>query len=196
MNAKELQEILGKHLKWLQDCPDGERANFQGANLIGANLRGANLRRAYLRGANLDGANLFGADLREANLFEANLDGANLIGANLRGAKIQEDILIAHTSITPDGRLIGWKKCVDDVIVKISIPSDSPRSNATSRKCRAKFVDVLEVFGANKGLSQHDGKTKYIVGQRVECNKWDENRWNECSGGIHFFLTRYEAEQY
>ena len=164
MDTKELKEILEKHLKWLQDDPDGEMANLEGAN-----LRWANLRRANLDGANLD------------------------------GAKMREDILIAYTSITPEGQLVGWKKCTDDVIVKISIPSESPRSNATGRKCRAKFVDVLDVFGAigtKKGISQHDGRTEYIVGKRVECDTWDDNRWSECSGGIHFFLTRYEAEQY
>jgi len=30
----------------------------------------------------------------------------------------------------------------------------------------------------------------------VRCDKWDDDRWNECSGGIHFFLTRAEAEAY
>jgi hypothetical protein len=221
MDTKELKEILEKHLKWLRGGSDDERANLDGANLDGANLDGANLDGASLRGVNLGGAslrwadlrwadlrvadlrwadlrgaNLDGADLRGANLDGTNLRGANLDGTNLRGAKIKEDILIAYTSITPEGQLIGWKKCNDDVLVKISIPSESPRSNATGRKCRAKFVYVLEVIGAEKGVSQHDSTTEYIVGQRVECDNWDENRWDECSGGIHFFLTRYEAEQY
>jgi len=186
MNTKELKEILEKHIEWLHDDPKGNRADLQGADLSYADLSGANLQGANLQGANLRRANLQGVDLR----------GADLQGADLQGANLRDEILIAYTSITPEGQLVGWKKCKDDVIVKISIPSDSPRSNATSRKCRAKFVDVLEVFGANKGISQHDGKTKYIVGQRVECDKWDENRWNECSGGIHFFLTWHEAEQY
>ena len=26
--------------------------------------------------------------------------------------------------------------------------------------------------------------------------KWDEDRWNECANGIHFFITREEAEAY
>jgi hypothetical protein len=30
---------------------------------------------------------------------------------------------------------------------------------------------------------------------RVE-DAFDENRWNECSHGIHFFITRKEAEDY
>ena len=28
------------------------------------------------------------------------------------------------------------------------------------------------------------------------CHEWDDNRWNECSGGIHFFVNRIDAENY
>ena len=30
----------------------------------------------------------------------------------------------------------------------------------------------------------------------VEVEGYDENRWNECSAGIHFFITRDEAVMY
>lgn len=43
MEQKKLVEILKKHQKWLDDDPDGERANLRGADLRGADLRGANL---------------------------------------------------------------------------------------------------------------------------------------------------------
>ena len=58
MTQEELQTILEKHKKWLNDVPGGERANLKGANLKGANLEGANLKGANLEGANLEGANL------------------------------------------------------------------------------------------------------------------------------------------
>jgi hypothetical protein len=60
-------EILNLHVKWLNDEPDGERANLRGADLSDANLRGANLSNANLRGANLSNANLRGADLSNAD---------------------------------------------------------------------------------------------------------------------------------
>ena len=103
MTQKELQTILEKHKKWLNNVPGGERANLEGANLrganladanladanlAGANLEGANLEDANLAGANLEGANLAGANLRDANLAGANLEGANLAGANLEGANL------------------------------------------------------------------------------------------------------------
>ena len=85
---------------------------------------------------------------------------------------------------------------MNDVIVKLLIPTSAKRHNATGRKCRAQFADVLEVIGSDVGVSHHDGKTEYIVGQRVTCDNWGEDRFDECSGGIHFFITRAEAEDY
>ncbi|MCB0227283.1 MAG: pentapeptide repeat-containing protein, partial [Anaerolineae bacterium] len=137
------------------------RANLYGADLYGANLRGADLRGADLRGADLRGADLRGADLR---------------GANLRGAMNIPPFASAQTSITPEGQLIGWKKCKNGLIVKLSIPTDARRSNASGRKCRAEFADVIETIGGDVGISQHDGKTEYRVGARVTCDNWCEDR--------------------
>jgi len=102
----------------------------------------------------------------------------------------------AQTVIAPEGDLIVWKKCRGEILVKLLIPRDAKRSNATGRKCRADFADVLEIIGADVGISQHDADVVYRVGQRVTCHKWGENRWEEFAGGIHFFLTREEAEAY
>ena len=121
---------------------------------------------------------------------------ANLRGADLRGARNIPPIIAAQTSITPAGQLVGWKKCRGNVIIKLSIPSESRRSNATDRKCRAEFADCIEVIGADFGVSTHDVKTEYRVGERITCDKWCEDRWQECAGGIHFFITREEAENY
>ena len=171
-------------------------ANLFGADLSRANLSGANLFGADLSGADLSGANLFGANLFGADLSGADLSGANLFGADLSRAKI-DDITAARLSILPDcGDVIGWKKCRGDVIVKLLIKDDTPRSNATGRKCRAERATVLEVIGAEFGISKYDPKFEYIVGSEVVCHEWDANRWNECGGGIHFFITRIEAENY
>src|SRR3990167_8727254 len=128
-----------------------------------------------------------------ANLSGADLIRADLSGANLSGAK-DADYAIARTRILPDGDLIVWKKCTDGVIVKLKIPETAKRSHAFGRKCRAEFADVLEVIGAEFGIGNHDGKTEYRVGQRVTPDKWDENWQEECSHGIHFYITRAEAE--
>ena len=38
------------------------------------------------------------------------------------------------------------------------------------------------------------GVIVYEVGEITHADSWDEDRWNECSHGIHFFLTQEEAE--
>jgi len=141
-------------------------------------------------------ANLYGANLYGANLYGAKLSDANLYGANLSGAMNLSPLIQAQTSILPAGNLVGWKKCKNNIIVKLLIPQKALRSNATSRKCRANYVEVLRVYGADKGYSQHDGTTEYAKGATVKCDNWNPDRWTECGGGIHFFLTREEAEAY
>jgi hypothetical protein len=171
-------------------------ADLSGADLIGANLYGADLTGANLYGANLTGANLYGANLTGANLYGANLYGANLTGANLIGDKNLSEIAKAQLSIVPEkGSYIAWKKC-GSAIVELLIPAEARRSNATGRKCRAEFAIVIAIHGARVATSDHDGRTQYIVGQRVTCDRWENDRWIECAGGIHHFITRAEAEAY
>jgi hypothetical protein len=171
------------------------RADLVGADLAGANLARANLADANLADANLARADLVGADLVGADLAGANLARADLVGADLAGAK-NADLVIARTRILPDGDLIGWKKCRNDVIVKLRIPADAKRSHAFGRKCRAEFADVLEIIGAKTAISKHDESVIYAVGQRVTAHEWCDNWQEECAGGIHFFITRAEAEAY
>jgi hypothetical protein len=54
----------------------------------------------------------------------------------------------------------------------------------------------LEVIGAEAGISIHDGKTEYRKGAIVTCDTWNDNRWVECGGGIHFYINRVEAENH
>ena len=63
MTQAELDEILAKHEKWINDEDGGKRANLQDANLQDANLQYANLRNTNLQNANLQNANL-----RRANI--------------------------------------------------------------------------------------------------------------------------------
>lgn len=191
-------------------------ANLSDANLIGANLLGADLHRADLIGANLSYAdlryaslchtNLKGADLRDADLSDANLSGADLH----RAYDVQ--LSIAKTSILPDeGDIIGWKKAWTDnetpltpVIVKLLIPSDAQRSNATGRKCRASTARVLDLQDKQgnslpsdtTAYSSYDADFTYKKGETIHVENFDTNRWDECAPGIHFFITRIEAVEY
>lgn len=125
--------------------------------------------------------------LRQQGITLANLRRADLSGADL-------NYLTIGIHNAPEGRLIGWKKCKNNVIVKLSIPLKAKRSCATTRKFRAQYAKVLDVINSDVGHSSHDNSFVYEKGKTVYCGDWDENRWNECSDGIHFFLTRKEAE--
>ena len=176
-------------------------ANLSSADLSSADLSSANLSYADLRYANLSYADLSSANLRSANLSYADLSSANLRSANLSSADLRyakgHSLAVAMTRIVPpEGEVTGWKQCQSGVLVKVKIPAEAKRSNAFGRKCRAEFVDVLEIVGGDVGISKHDGKTQYKVGERVHCESWCDNFTQECAGGIHFFITREEAEAY
>jgi len=194
---KERANLSGANLSGADlSGADLSRANLSGADLSRAYLSGADLSRADLSGANLSRAYLSGADLSGANLSRADLSGAYLSRANLKDAK-EADLAIARTRILPsEGEVIGWKKCQGGVIVKLRIPADAKRSHAFGRKCRAEFADVLEVHGAEFGISMHDSVTKYTVGERVVPDGFDEDWTNECSTGVHFYISRIEAENH
>ena len=200
MKQDELQKVLENHKLWLNG-EGGERADLRGVDLRYIALHYADLRHADLSDANLSDANLSHANLSDANLSHANLRGANLSHANLRHADIenvQYDEITAFFALQcpEEGSFVGWKKCRADVLVKLFIPEDAKRSSATSRKCRASKAVVLEVIGANEGLSHRDTDFVYEVGKEVVADSFDDDRWNECSHGIHFFITRKEAQDY
>jgi len=168
MNDSELKDILEKHLKWTKFEEGGERADLRCA------------------------------DLNYAKLNHANLNYANLNYANLKGALN----VYLPISCPEDGEFIGWKKCANDTIVKLKIPADAKRSSATSRKCRASKVIVEAVYDKDdneieEAQSRYNEKIIYRRCAIVEpTNGFDENRWNECAPGIHFFITKEEAKRY
>ena len=79
------------------------------------------------------------------------------------------------------------------------IPADAKRLSATGRKCRASKAVVISITtlegdpARNEVRSDHDKNFVYRVGETVEVNNFDEDRWNECAPGIHHYITREEA---
>ena len=212
-------DLSGANLR----CADLRCADLRDADLRDADLRGANLRCADLRSADLSDADLSGADLRCADLRDADLSAADLRcadlrsadlsaadlrGADLHGANLSE-LTVAQTSILPDeGDIIGWKKAITldgaPIIVKLLIPADAQRSNATGRKCRASTARVLDLQDKQgnslppdtTAYSSYDPDFTYQKGETVHVEDFDTNRWEECAPGIHFFITRIEAAEY
>jgi hypothetical protein len=193
----EIKSIYGSVL-FEYDC----ESNSILKSLLKAVESGANLREANLRVADLRGANLRVADLREANLRGADLCGADLCGADLCGADSNENTAMFSIACPEEGSFIAWKKA-SDKIVKLLITENSKRSSATSLKCRCSEAKVLEIqeLDGNKCSSlsiksNYDKSFIYTVGETISVENFDKDRWNECSTGIHFFLSRELAVRY
>ena len=168
ITKEELEVFLRKHKLWLENKEGGERAYLRGADL---------------RGADLGGAYLSGADLSVADLKDAK---------NMR----------LPMACPEEGEFIGFKKA-RGYIVKLKITEDAKRCSATGRKCRCSKAVVLSITnkdGSDSGFtevkSSYDSNFVYRVGETVEVKDFCEDRWKECSAGIHFFITRKEAEDY
>ena len=177
MTQEEIREVLTKHKRWMDESEgwsEDDRADLYGADLSGANLRGADL---------------YGADL----------SGANLYGANLRGA---DNVPFIPYACPDFGMFIGFKKAHGYIVV-LEIPEDAKRLSATGRKCRcdkAKVLQIQNLDGTESGLteiaSSFTDSFIYKVGEVISVPDFDEDRWNECSTGIHFFINRQEAVNY
>ena len=190
------------------------KANLVGACLAVADLTGADLTGADLTGADISWADLADANLKDANLKDANLKGAILKGAILEGANLERVILdMAYLvgaqnipyiplSCPSEGAFVAWKKVEGKYLVKLQIPEDARRCSATTRKCRCDKALVLDITSLD-GEEHYDevtnnnySETIYKVGEMVYPDSFDENRWNECSNGIHFFVNKEDAIKY
>lgn len=184
----------------MQDCIFAGAANIMDINFAGADLSHSNFSGCALYGVNfcnavLRGANFEGADLRYANFLHADLADAS----GLDSARLPQFQLCPS-----DGDFIGYKKLADGLIATLQIPASAHRtSTLVGRKCRAEFARVLAITAdgtpCKNGQSMHGRvgwRTEYRVGELVYPDTYDPDIRVECTGGIHFFITRREAEEY
>ena len=96
---------------------------------------------------------------------------------------------------------------LSDSHLNTSIPEDARRLSATGRKCRCDRAEVLNVWEVDAktgslietkedAYSKYNGAFVYKAGETVIPDSFNEDRWNECSGGIHFFINSQEAIDY
>lgn len=176
--------------------------NFTGVDLYNSETKNCTFENCY-----------FGI----TNFSFSIIKGNTYIGTKFDDCYFTDSIIEGNTgdecfstpSIVPEcGSFVGWKKCfisVSDktpVIVKLEILEDSKRSSGTGRKCRcekAKVISITSIDGETSYDVAHsffDIGFAYRVGYTVKSDSFDDNRFESCSNGIHFFLTRQEAEDY
>jgi len=183
-------------------------ANLQGADLCYANLQSADLSYAVLRDASLCFANLCAANLYAAKLQNINLSFANLRGANLYYTNLYSSNLYYADLCNVDGNLIkyrkgkmlsediiGYKKCKDNVIVTLKIPRGAIIFSINGYKCRTNKAKVVSIDGADRAFSSYNNMS-YYVGDEITIYDFNCEYNIECAKGVHFFMTREEAEHY
>ncbi len=175
--------------------------------------------RCDLRNAIFEKTDLTSSLFSDCDMKCVNLHGADLYCARLSGNKnidtIDADIdtKFFRPQCPETGSFVAWKKVTDffsqePYLVKLLIPEDAKRCSATSYKCRAEFAKVLGIYEESGIESAHEAifnrrlsmsnhiDTHYVVGKMVYPDSFDENRWKECSHGIHFFMNFECAKKY
>lgn len=108
-----------------------------------------------------------------------------------------------------EGSFICYKKVYtgfsEHVLATLEIPADAKRIYTISTKCRAEYAKVikLELLKNNKeykeidvACSGYNEDVVYRKGEMVYPDSFDDNMFNDCSNGIHFFMDKNEAINY
>ena len=167
MTIEELREKVRLHGLWVQGDPAGQRAYLQGADLQGADLRGAYLDQKDMAA------------------------------------------LLFRVSIVPEvGPFWAFKavRCAKTrkvVILQLEVPGEAERlGGLVGRKCRVSAAKVMSATTPDgkpfkgKMVSDRRAEFEYKVGATVTPDRFDPDPRDECSNGIHVFLTRMEAVEY
>ena len=169
-----------------------ENALFENCTFRGTDFRYANMKTCAMRYNDLTGANIEGADLFAAVLEYAKLDGI-IHNEETKWFKM-------HCPET--GPFLGYKKCFNNRLVQLLIPADAKRTSATRNSCRCSKAKVLTIKSFDykeefdEAWSLVDEHFVYRKGQWVEVPDFNEDRWQDSTTGIHFWLTREEALAY
>ena len=196
---------------------DLSNMNFSHSNFINANLSNVNfcssqlvnvlLDDCDLQNANLKNANLERASLRRANLTKVDISGARLYAAVLENASLDDIIFDDKTEnfcihCPEQGAFVAYKKGLDNLIIKLLIPSDARRVSSTMNCCRCDKAKVLEIknFEGTKFFDEAWSTVAenfcYKLGEWVYAENFNEDRWYDSTGGIHFWMTEDEAKAY
>ena len=170
----------------LEDCLLDD-CNFQSAIFINSNLRKASMRRANLKDADITGAKLYAAVLE---------------GANLKNIIFDEKTEYFRLYCPEEGAFIAYKKALNNRIIKLLIPGDAKRVSSTQNCCRCDKAKVLEIKNFDGTIFYDEAWSTvaedfcYKLGEWVYAGNFNEDRWYDSTGGIHFWMTEEEAKKY
>ena len=207
------------------DGIDARGACFEDCLFINVSFQHCNLRRAKFRGCIFYGCSFIDCDLSKAHFScsssivagtfaRCDFDQARLPDLFIPSSIIGSENVPYIPMVCPDeGEFIGYKKAwaVDDglrypVLVTLRIPADALRSSGFGRKCRCSKAIVVKMERISPEVhpipvpmarSIFDEHFIYTEGKEVTPrNGFCTERWDVCSGGIHFFMNKREAIEY
>lgn len=157
--------------------------------------------------SNFNGASLKATDFRTCKLdycqcLSTDFAYSILLDASMEGIKIDKNTKHYSNECPEKGCFIGYKKCFNDLLVTLLIPSDARRSSGTNPACRcdkAKVIAITNLDGSgfyNEANSLVDENFIYRLGQYSYADGFEENRWLDSSHGIHFWMSKEEAIAY
>lgn len=201
-------DLSGEDLSYM----DFTLSSFQNTVLNGVNFENSIVENALfdgcpMKGASFKNARMVTASFRYCDMRECNIEGADLFGAVLEFAKLDgiisnDDTKWFRLHCPETGAFLAYKKCVNDRMVQLLVPADAKRTSATLRSCRCNKAKVLTIksfdFKENfdEAWSLVDEDFVYKRGEWVEVKDFNEDRWQDSTTGIHFWMTRAEAEAY
>ncbi len=189
------------------------KSNFYSSDFNTCEIVESDFTESILSYADFSNAYIDDSTFYRAGLTFANFEGAIInSGTSFYRAFIEKakDISCPNLPIAcpEEGSFIGFKVGLNSidhskaVLIKLEIMEDAKRSSSTRRKCRADKVKVLDIIDINtkkhetEAISVYRWSFKYKVGEVIQIDDFNDNRWDECSQGIHFFITKDEALQY
>lgn len=201
-------------------------SKFDDCLFIAVCFRNCNLSHTWFRGCTFLDCSFVDCDISQAHFnCSSSMVRTAFIKCDLDQIRLPElfipDVISDSKNVPyipmvcPDeGEIIGYKKAwaVDDglrcpVLITLRIPADARRSSGFGRKCRCDKATVVKmewvnprrhsdpnVYMACSGISEN---FVYTEGKEVKPrNGFCTDRWNVCSGGIHFFMNKQEAIDY
>ncbi len=191
---------------------DFESSRFKNALVYGSILSKCNLK-IYTDNTSFNRCNLNGSNINRLNdgsldIINSKFDLVNISDdlENVSGSYIEY-----RTGKILKEPIIGYKKCSKDkyfpqdlsdyiigfnsTIVTLEIPKDAIVFSINGNKFRTNKVKVISIDGADRAYSCR-GNMSYYVGDEINISDFDCRYNVECSNGIHFFMTKEEADAY
>lgn len=194
--------------------------NFENSTFVNSVINRCSFIQCNFNGCRFEGCSITEVDMTLSHLETTDFGSHSILkDLHLDNSYITKETKINIPMVCPeDGGFIAWKKAkrilqpygdapdnARSVLVKLYIPASAKRSSSTSSKCRCSEAKVLGIYDLSGNdiskvvpavRSSYDPDFEYRVGTYVFIPNFDENRWSECSNGIHFFMDKDTARRY